>query len=118
MITKFKNDLHKKDTLTRNLNYQIKKYCLLGNYFNDLKGGSPKDNLTEYINLEELEQLRNEFNSKIIKILEDNRATYLKGQISIDFIPKILYQKLWKKVLINLLELIWGPQHIFQNSNH
>ena len=78
MITKFKNNLHKKDTLPRNLNYQINKYCLSDNYFNDLKGGSPKDNLTEYINLEELEQLRNEFNSKIIKILEDNRATYLE----------------------------------------
>jgi len=78
MTSNFKKNIHKKDTLPRNLNYQINKYCLIDTHFNDLNTGTPKDNLTEYINMEELEQLRKDFNNNIIKILENNKSTYLE----------------------------------------
>ena len=78
MASKYKSDLHKRDTLPRNLKYQLDKYRLPNDYFDAFNTGSPKDNLSEHINLIELEQIRTDFNTKVTNVLENNKNLYLE----------------------------------------
>lgn len=70
MASKYKSDLHKRDTLPRNLKYQLDKYRLPNDYFDTFNTGSPKDNLSEHINLTELKRIRNDFNTKVTNVLK------------------------------------------------
>ena len=87
LLDKYKSNLHKKETLPRNLQYQLSKYRLPNTMFNDLLTGSQAVTLTKHISEEEINNVVKEYNEKITDILKINKDTYLK-QINNDIITE------------------------------